>query len=110
MKRLPVVYSDDARRDLDSIFAIVLEISASLVTAERYLRRLEARCRNIGEAPSGGAPRDAIVHGMRIVPFEKRAVIAYFVRDDAVIITNIFFAGEDYEAILRGERAERWKP
>lgn len=108
MRRLPVVYADDARRDLDVIFAIVLEMSQSVSTAERFVHRIEQTCSKIGDAPHGGAPRDAVVEGMRIVPFEKRAVIAYFVERDAVVITNVFYAGEDYEAILRGERPDRW--
>lgn len=109
MRRHEVVYSDNARRDLDVIFAIVFELSGSPNTAERHLRRIIERCDRIGDVPSGGAPRDAIVEDLRIVPFEKRAVIAYVVERGSVLITNIFYAGEDYEAILRGERPDRWK-
>jgi toxin ParE1/3/4 len=107
VQRLPVIYTDDARSDLSVIFAIVLEMSRSLLTAERFVRRIEERCYRIGDAPRGGAPRDDIVPGLRIVPFEKRAVIAYFVDEDAVIISNIFYGGVDYEALL-GTRPSRW--
>jgi len=107
VQRLPVIYADDARNDLSAIFAIVLEMSGSIVTAERFVRRIEERCNRIGDAPRGGAPRDDILPGMRIVPFEKRAVIMYFVEADSVIISNIFYGGADYEALL-GARPVRW--
>jgi toxin ParE1/3/4 len=110
MKQLPVIYSDDARQDLDVIFAIVLEMSASIRTAENYVRRIEAACRDTGSLPYGGVPRDGIIDGLRIVPFKKRAVIAYIVKDGAVLILKVFYGGEDYQAILRGERPDRWTP
>jgi toxin ParE1/3/4 len=38
--------------------------------------------------------------GLRTVPFERKAVIAYRVTK-AVEITNIFYGGRDYEALYR---------
>jgi toxin ParE1/3/4 len=38
--------------------------------------------------------------GLRTIPFERRAVIAYRVTN-AVEITNIFYGGRDYEALYR---------
>jgi toxin ParE1/3/4 len=110
MKQLPVIYSDDARQDLDVIFAIVLEMSASIRTAGDFVGRIEARCRSVGNLPYGGVRRDGIIDGVRVVRVEKRAVIAYEVTDDAVLILKVFYGGEDYETILRGQRPDRWKP
>ncbi len=36
--------------------------------------------------------------GLGMVPFDKRAMIAYTVEDDVVRISNVFWAGQDYEA------------
>nr|WP_260682893.1 type II toxin-antitoxin system RelE/ParE family toxin [Rhizobium laguerreae] len=58
------------------------------------------RCRKIGDAPNGGRPRDDLAPGLRTVPFEHSAVIAYHVTD-AVEIVNVFYGGRDYEALLR---------
>jgi toxin ParE1/3/4 len=50
----------------------------------------------------GGIARDDLQPGLRTVPFEHSAVIAYVVEDDRVAITNVFYGGRDYEALYRG--------
>jgi toxin ParE1/3/4 len=45
--------------------------------------------------------RDDLVPGLRTVPFEHRAVIAYVVENEIVRVTNIFYGGRDFEALLR---------
>ncbi len=45
--------------------------------------------------------RDDLDEGLRITGFERRAVIAWKVEGDTVRITNIFYGGRDYEAVLR---------
>jgi len=55
----------------------------------------------IGNAPHGGRSRDDIMPGLRTVPFEHSAVIAYIVDDGLVCIVNIFYGGRDYEALMR---------
>lgn len=57
-----------------------------------------ARCRKIGDAPNGGRPRDDLEPGLRTVPFERTAIVAYRVTDN-VEITNVFYGGRDYEAL-----------
>ena len=102
MRRLKVRYRSEAIADLDWIFDAILRVSANQITAERFVRRILARCRRIGNAPYGGRPRDDLEPGLRTVPFERRAVIAYRVTD-AVEITNVFYGGRDYEALYRNE-------
>lgn len=41
--------------------------------------------------------------GLRTVPFERSALIAYIIRNDRVVITNVFYGGRDYEALLRDQ-------
>jgi toxin ParE1/3/4 len=79
-------------------------LSQSVETADRYIGRLQDRCDRIGDVPLGGRPRYDLVQGLRTVPFETSALIAYRVVGNDVEITNIFYAGEDYEAVLRGDR------
>lgn len=52
-------------------------------------------------APLRGTPRDDIKPGLRIVGFERRAVIAFRVKRSEVVIVRIFYGGRDYERILR---------
>jgi len=40
------------------------------------------------------------------VPFERAAVITYQVMEDFVDITNIFYGGQDYEALYRGRESD----
>ena len=60
----------------------------------------QARALRIGDAPHGGRSRDDLAPGLRTVPFEASAVIAYRV-GAAVEIANVFYGGRDYEALYR---------
>lgn len=102
MKRLPVTYRPEAAADLEEIFLYVLDKSGDLITAKRFTNRIKARCDKIGNAPRGGAPRPDLGEGLRLVPFEKSAVILYRVTDIEVEIVNIFYGGRDYDALMRG--------
>ncbi|MDX8440737.1 type II toxin-antitoxin system RelE/ParE family toxin [Mesorhizobium australafricanum] len=102
IQRLAVVLSEAAISDLDAIAAYILESSRSQSIANGFVDRIRERCRSIGDAPHDGRPRDDVVLGLRTVPFEHSAVIAYFVEGDAVFIVNVFYGGRDYEALMRG--------
>ncbi|ARM88369.1 toxin-antitoxin system toxin RelE/ParE family protein [Rhizobium sp. CIAT894] len=100
MRRAKVVYRPEALGDLRQIYITVADMSQSNVIANRFVKRIMARCSKIGDAPNGGRPRDDLAPGLRTVPFERSAVIAYHV-SDAVEIVNVFYGGRDYEALFR---------
>lgn len=100
MKELPVVFSDPARQDLEAILSYLFEQSGNIRTALAYVRRIEDRCDRIGHVPRGGTARDAVIKGLRFVNFEGRAIITYVIENDAVLITNIFYGGRDYAALI----------
>ena len=106
MKRLEVRFRPEAVRELSSIFLYVYELSRSYATARGFVQRIRARCERIGDAPHGGRPRDDLAEGLRTVPFESSAVIAYKVDREGVQITNIFYGGRNYEAMYRGFPAD----
>lgn len=106
MRRLEVVYRPEAVADLQHIFRYVLRRSQSRTVAERFVGRVRERCRRIGAVPHGGTPRDDLAPGLRTVAFERRAVVAYRVEGDKVVITNVFFGGRDFEALYRGREPE----
>jgi toxin ParE1/3/4 len=103
---LEVHYRDDARSDLDTIFWYIAQTSADPRTAFAYVKRLEERCRKIGEAPRTGRIRDDLSPGLRTVAFERSAIVCYLIEDQTVWITNIFRRGRNFEAVLRGETPE----
>lgn len=101
VKVYKVAYRETATADILDVYRWVYEVSLDPVTAERFTARLVAACERIGNVPHGGRPRDDLLPGLRTVPFEKRAVIAYMVEAETVVITNVFYGGRDYEALYR---------
>lgn len=101
IQRLAVVLSENAISDLQAIGSYILEASGSENVANGFVDRIRERCQRIGNAPRGGRSRDDISLGLRTVPFEHSAVIAYVIGSDAVLIVNIFYGGRDYEALMR---------
>ena len=100
MRRLEVVYRPAALADLQDIYRIVFRFSESHRTAAGFVERIMARARRIGDAPLGGRSRDDLAAGLRTIPFERTAVIAYRVLE-RVEITNVFYGRRDYEALYR---------
>lgn len=103
VKVYKVTYRETATADILDVYRWVYEVSLDPMTAERFTARLVAACERIGRVPHGGRPRDDLLPGLRTVPFEKRAVIAYLVEAETVVITNVFYGGRDYEALYRQE-------
>lgn len=101
IRRLEVEYRQSARDDLAGIFRFIFESGASVDVALKFVLRIEDRCQKVGDAPRSGRPRDDLRPGLRTVPFEHSAVIAYVIQQDVVWITNIFYGGRDFEALLR---------
>jgi toxin ParE1/3/4 len=101
MRRLRVEFRPTATNDLLAIFDYVFDVSQSAEAARRFTERIRDRCERIGDVPFGGRARDDLQPGLRAVPFERSAVIAYTIEGDYVWITNIFYGGRDYEALYR---------
>jgi toxin ParE1/3/4 len=106
MQRLRVEYQHDAIADLREIYRFVIGRSQNATVAKKFVRRIEARCRRIGNVPHGGRPRDDLEPGLRTVPFERSAVIAYKVEGDLVRIVNIFYGRRDFESFYLGTADE----
>ena len=104
MRRVKVTFRPDAIADLQHIYRLVATASGSNAVASKFVVRIMARCRKIGDVPHGGRPRDDLVPGLRIVPFEHTAVIAYHA-EARVEIVNVFYGGRDYERLFRNDPA-----
>ncbi len=102
MKRLPVIYRPEAIADLEEIFCYILNESRDQITAKRFTNRIKAHCDKVGNAPHSGTPRPELGTDLRLVPFEKSAVILYRTTAKEIEIVNVFYGGRDYEALMRG--------
>lgn len=102
MRSLDVVYKESAMADLLEAYTWVYEASRDPATAQQFVDRLIDACERIGHAPNGGRARDDLVPGLRTIPFERRAVITYVVENDVVVVTNVFYGGRNFEALLQG--------
>lgn len=101
IRRLPVLLSEQAVADLEAIAGHILGASGSEKIASGFATRIRQRCKRIGDVPHGGRPRNDLSPGLRTVPFEHSAVIAYIIDEDSVRITNVFYGGRDFEALFR---------
>jgi toxin ParE1/3/4 len=101
MRQLPVYLREEAIADLEDIYDFIVANGGPPEVAIGFVRRIRARCEKVGSAPEGGVARPDLGSGIRLVPFEKTAVVAYRIHDDAVEVLNIFYGGRDYEALLK---------
>jgi len=60
-------------------------------------------CDALDRFPLRGAPRDDLRPGLRTLAFRRRATIAYSVKPKIVTIIALFYAGQDFEALLKEE-------
>ena len=67
--------------------------------AERFIQKLETRCRKIAQAPFMGRTRDDLSPGLRSVVF-GRYVILYRASADEVLIVAIIHGARDIECAL----------
>lgn len=104
MEQYPVHYRASALDDLKDIFGFVLDRSQSRIVAEGFVGRIMDRCDAIGHAPLGGVARPEFGDGMRMVPFEKTAVIFYRVQRKRIEIVSIFYGGRDYSTLVGTEK------
>lgn len=96
-----VAFREEAVSDLATIFAYILENTGSPASAKNHVKRLEQQCNALSLFPHRGIQRNDIRPGLRLLPIERRSVIAYIIEVEAVRIINIFHAGQDFDTLLR---------
>ena len=102
MKARPVVFSLRAEQQLEDLFRYIAETSGR-GRAESFVGRIVTYCEGFGELPERGTKRDDLSQGLRTVGFQRRATIAFLVEPERVVINGVFYGGQDYETILKGE-------
>ena len=92
-------FRTEAQADLDHLYDFLADLGGREVAA-RFVERIISRCYEITSFPGRGQPRDDLSKGIRTMPFRRRALIAYRIVHDEVVIVRIFYAGRDYESEL----------
>ena len=100
MKRLTVRLRAQAHQDIKDIFDWIVSESNYPSIAENLVNRIYARCETLGDFPLKGRSRNDLQKGLRILAFERKAIITYRVLADEVEVTNIFYGGRDWEVII----------
>lgn len=97
-----VVFLAEAEGDLNKLFDFIADQSSAVV-AQRYVGRIETLCLGLADFPNRGLLRDDLAPGLRTTSFERRALIAYRIDGNQVLIVRVFAAGRDYERELSGD-------
>jgi len=92
LRRRPVAFSPEARRDLGDWIAE----RAGADVALNYIERLEAYCLGFEFSGERGQRRDDLRPGLRVVGFERRIAIAFFATEAEVIILRIYYGGRNW--------------
>lgn len=99
----PVIFSPEARDDLDEIYDWIFD-RAGDPTALGYLGRIEAFCTKLDLASERGSARDNIRPGLRAIGFERSATIAFVATDARVTILRVFRRGRNWTREFGGDR------
>ena len=95
-----VILSPEAEAHLESIYSYIAA-DASPDIARRYTEAIARKCAGLATFPRRGTPRDDLSPGLRTLAFRRRATLLYSVEANEVTILGIFYAGVDYEALVR---------
>jgi toxin ParE1/3/4 len=98
-----LVYRPLAREDLAEIYWRRAELEG-LASADALVSAIQDRCEGLTSFSERGTPRPEICPGVRSIPFRRKAVIAYLVRRDAVVIIGIMYGGRDLAALKQPGR------
>jgi toxin ParE1/3/4 len=104
MKLVALRIRRQAHEDIKSIYDWIVAQYGDIQAARRIADDIYTRCEGLVEFPFKGRSRDDLSKGMRVLPFEKKAIIAYRVVADTIEIMNVFYGGRDYETLIRDDQ------
>jgi toxin ParE1/3/4 len=71
-----------------------------------YIERIEKFCMSLQTLPNRGTLREDLRPGLRVIGFERRALIAFRVRSSNVAILRILYGGRSVERAFKGINKE----
>ena len=98
-----VVESIEALDDYIAIARHVERWTGDRILADRTVDAIRDFIRTLGTMPHRGTPRNDLRPGLRVIPFGKRAAVAFEIDDEVgdVTVLRVFYGGQDYESVLR---------
>jgi toxin ParE1/3/4 len=100
-----VRFRPHAQADLFDLYRYIAKVAGHPVSGG-YIERIEAACMELATFPERGTRRDDIRPGLRTIGFERRAIIAFQVRPDNVLVGRVLYGGRDLEHALRQQDKE----
>lgn len=97
-----VIFSPEALQQLSDLLDYITR-RASPAIAMTYTDGIVSYCESLSTLPQRGTQRDDVRPGLRITSYKKRAVIAFAVTTEEVLILGIFYGGQDYETLLQDD-------
>jgi toxin ParE1/3/4 len=100
--RRRVVFRREALTQLEELYDFVAAAGSPLAASD-LVDAIVTFCEDLAPFPLRGTARDDIRPGLRTIGFRRRAVVAFVVGDDAVVVLGVFYGGRDYEPVLRSD-------
>lgn len=63
--------------------------------ADAFVVALTLRCFAVRDLPEGGRQREDLGRGFRSVPYKRSTTIVYRIRKGTIVISGIFYGGQD---------------
>jgi toxin ParE1/3/4 len=102
-----VVFTPEAEKDLNELFDYIADRDGR-ERAFHYIERIEDVCTSLRTMPERGTAREDLRPGLRLMGFERRAVIAFQVGSGLVAILRILYGGRSIDrAFPKGKKAKR---
>ncbi len=97
MRRYRVIFSPEARRDINSLYDWIA-LNASPMTARRFIEQLETFILKFDLFPRHGTMRADLGKDVRTVPYRKRHTVAFRIVEErgVVEILEINHTGRDF--------------
>jgi toxin ParE1/3/4 len=99
---LRLVLTLKAKSQINSLYEYIAR-EASLEIADRYVGALLERIAGLTEFPHRGTSRDDLRPGLRTVPFRRRLIIGYAVKNSELRILAVARAGQEMKGLLGGD-------
>jgi toxin ParE1/3/4 len=100
---LSLIYRHAALADLDGIYGYIEPDNPR--RAASFVQDIRERCRPLCVHPKLGRARDDLSPGVRVLHMLGRVIVAYRITPSAILVTRVFYGGQDYEAFLQSDDA-----
>jgi plasmid stabilization system protein ParE len=97
-----VAFAPEAAEQLASLNSYIAS-AANQMVADRFTDAIIDYCEALAMFPERGRARDDIRPGLRVIGYRKRAVIAFAVMGQTVMILGVYYGGRDYESALNAD-------